>query len=70
MPMLGSSNSVAKKDMMSKTGTNGDTIIWLGRKHCGKERNFSLRAVSPFPTIFWKTLCRWCVKMSIYRVTG
>ena len=27
MPILGSSNSAANKDMMSKTWTNGDTII-------------------------------------------
>ena len=27
MPILGSSNSTTKKDMMSKIWTNGDTII-------------------------------------------
>ena len=27
MPILGSSNSAANKDMMSKIWTNGDTII-------------------------------------------
>ena len=26
----------------------------MGRKHCGKRRNCSLRAISPFPTVFWK----------------
>ena len=25
-----------------------------GRKHCGKMRNCSLRAISPFPTVFSK----------------
>ena len=39
MPILGSSNSVANKDMMSKIWTNGNTTFWLSRKHCvvGKE---------------------------------
>ena len=40
MRILGFTNSAAKKDMMSKIWTNGDTIIWLSRKHCGKS-NFS-----------------------------
>ena len=31
----------------------------MGRKHCGKRRNCSLRAISPFPTVFSKALyCR------------
>ena len=34
MPILGSSNSAAKKDMMSKIWTIRDTIIRLSRKHC------------------------------------
>ena len=54
MPILGSSNSAANKDMMSKIWTNGDTIIRLSRKHCGKRRNCSLRAISSFPTMFSK----------------
>ena len=29
----------------------------MGRKHCGKRRNCSLRAISPFPTVFSKDLC-------------
>ena len=30
-----------------------------GRKHCGKKRNCSLQAISPFPTVFSKDLhCR------------
>ena len=43
MPILGSSNSAANKDMMAKIWTNGDTIICMSRKHCGKRRNCSLR---------------------------
>ena len=27
-----------------------------GKKHCGKRRNCSLRAISPFPTVFSKDL--------------
>ena len=26
----------------------------MGRKHCGKRRNCSLQAISPFPTVFSK----------------
>ena len=32
-------------------------VIQMGRKHCGKKRNCSLRAISPFPTVFSKDLC-------------
>ena len=28
----------------------------MDRKHCGKRRNCSLRAISPFPTVFSKDL--------------
>ena len=31
-------------------------VIQMGRKHCGKRRNWSLRAISPFPTVFSKGL--------------
>ena len=31
-------------------------VIQIGRKHCGKRRNCSLRAISPFPTVFSKGL--------------
>ena len=41
MPNLGSSNSAANKDMMSKILTNEDTNFWLSRKHRGKRRNCS-----------------------------
>ena len=57
MPILGSSNSAANKDKKSKIWTNGDTIISLTRKHCGKRRNCCLPAISPFPTMFSKSLC-------------
>ena len=42
MPFLGFSNSAGNTDIMSKISTNGDTIIQLSRKHCGKGRNCSL----------------------------
>ena len=29
MPILGSPNSTANKDMMSKIRTNGDKVIWV-----------------------------------------
>ena len=57
MPILGFSNSAANKHMMSKIWTNGDTIIQLGRKHRGKGRNCSLRAISPFLAMFSKVVC-------------
>ena len=31
-------------------------VIQTGRKHCWKRRNCSLRAISPFPTVFSKGL--------------
>ena len=61
MPILGSSNSVANKDMMSKILTNGDTIFWWSRKHCGRRRNCSLPS--------WPS-CLQCFKMSIYGGKG
>ena len=57
MPILGSLNSTANTHMMANIWTNGDTIICLSRKHCGKRRNCSLRAISPFPTMFSKAVC-------------
>ena len=34
-------------------------VIQTGRKQCGKRRNCSLRAISPFPAVFSKDLyCR------------
>ena len=32
-------------------------VIQTGRKHCGKRRNCSLRAISPFPTVFSRGMC-------------
>ena len=52
IPTLGSFNLAANKDMMARIWTNGDTITYLSRKHCGKRRNCSLRAISPFPKKF------------------
>ena len=41
--------------MMSKIWTNGDKIILLRRKHRGKRRNCTLRAIAPFlPQCFQK----------------
>ena len=57
MPIYGSLNSAANKNMMSKLWTNGDTIIRLSTQHCGKKRNCSLLAISPFPTMFSKAVC-------------
>ena len=57
IPVLGSSNSAANKDMMAKIWTHGDTINCLSKKHCGKRRNCSLQAISPFPTMFSKAVC-------------
>ena len=38
---------------------NGEKVLQKGRKHSGKRRNCSLRAISPFPTLFSKDLyCR------------
>ena len=31
-------------------------VIQTGRKHCGKRRNCLLRAISPFSTVFFKSL--------------
>ena len=38
MPILGSSNSAANKDMKAKSWTNEDTIICLSKKHREKEK--------------------------------
>ena len=64
-PILGSSNSTANKDMMVQIRTNWGTVICLSRKHCGKRRNCSLRAISSFPTTFSKAFCCCCVETSI-----
>ena len=56
MPILGSSNSMANKDMTSRMWTNGNSFIYLSRKYFGKRRNCLLRAISPFPTMFSKAV--------------
>ena len=35
---------------------NWQKVFRTGRKHCGKRRNCSLRAISPFPPVFSKKL--------------
>ena len=36
-----------------------ERYLKMGRKRCGKRRNCSLRAISPFPTVFSKEFyCR------------
>ena len=35
---------------------NEKKVIQTGRKHCGKRRNCSLQAISPFSTVFSKRL--------------
>ena len=38
-----------------------------GRKHCGKRRNCSLRAISPFPTVFSKDLnCKTRINKGLF----
>ena len=56
--------------MTAKIWTNGDSIIRMSRKHYGKRRNCSSRAISPFPIMFSKAVCCSCVKTSIYGVKG
>ena len=57
MPILGFSNSGTNTDM-SEIWTNGDTIICLSRKHCGKRREIARHEqFLLFPQCFQK-LCR------------
>ena len=56
MPILGSSNSAANKDM-SKIRTNGDTIIWL------KETLWGKRAIAPYEQLLLFPL--WFQKLSV-----
>ena len=55
MPILGSSNSTAKKDMMSKIWTIWDTIIWVenivGKGEIARYEQFLL-----FPQCFQKLI--------------
>ena len=43
-------------DANLKFHKNSRKVIQMGKKHCGKRRNCSLRAISPFPTVFSKGL--------------
>ena len=70
MPILGSSNSAANKDMVARIWTNVDTVICLSRKHCGKKEKLLATSNSPIATMFSKAVSCWCVKTSIYGVTG
>ena len=45
-----------------KFDKNGRKLSKLVKKHCGKRRNCSLRAISPFPTVFSKGLFQGGVK--------
>ena len=54
MPILGSSNSAANKDMMSKLLTYGDTIFCLCRKNVGKEEIARYEQFPLFPLCFQK----------------
>ena len=40
-------------------------VLHMGRKHCGKRRNCSLRGISPFPKVFSKDLCYRHVKTEL-----
>ena len=72
MPILGSSNSAANKDMMEKIWAifSGETIIRLNRKHCGKRRNCLLQANFSFSNNVFKSSLLLRVKKSIYGVKG
>ena len=37
----------------------------MGRKHCGKKRNCSLRAISPFPSVFKRLVSQGCQKVPL-----
>ena len=64
MVILGSINSAANRDMMSKIWINGDTIICLGRTHCGKGRNCASRAISFSHNVFQS--CLLLIRQSEY----
>ena len=68
MPIFGSSNSAANKDMMSKILANGDAIFWLSGKHCGEKKK--LLVASNF--FFFHNVFKRCMllmrKMNIYWV--
>ena len=53
-----------------KFDENARKLSKTGRKHCGKSRNCSLRAISPFPTVFSKGLFPRGVKRCHYAGMG
>ena len=65
MPVLGSFNSVAKKDMMSEIWTNWDTITWFRRKHFGKGEIACYKQFLLFSLFSKAVVCCWFVKLSI-----
>ena len=40
-------------------------VIHTSRKHCGKRRNCSSRAISPFPSVFKRLVSQWHQKVSL-----
>ena len=54
--ILDNSKFKAFADDNSKFDENGRKFSKKDRKHCGKRRNCSLRAISPLPTVFSKDL--------------
>ena len=57
--ILDSSNLKEFADDNFKFDENGQKVFQMGRKHSGKRRNCSLRAISSFPTVFSKdSYCR------------
>ena len=59
MSVLHSSNSAANKDMVSKYDKWGYNYL-TELKIMWKRRNCSLRAISPFPTMFSKVMLLMC----------
>ena len=58
MTILDSSELKEFADDNVKFNQNGKKKVFqTSRKHCGKRRNCSLQAISPFPTVFSKDLC-------------
>ena len=73
MPTLGSSNSAANKDMMSKILANGDYrqfSDWVEKKNVGKEEIACSKQLLLLPHFFSKAVCCWHVKMSCYGAKG
>ena len=73
MPILGSSNSAAKKDMMAKIWTNRDTIVCLSRKNIVGEKGkiACYEQFLLFPQCFQKQSVVDVLKQeSIYGVEG